>query len=215
MITFPLITPKLWYIKKYYGKTPIAILDIGSGNRSATYTKQHLPNCTYYGLDMVRDYNYDEKDFGLMKDFYELDLTKLNFDSIPDDFFDAIIMAHVLEHLPNGEDVLVGLTKKLKKGGVFYIEYPGKRSLSLPSMKGTLNFYDDPTHVRVYSHGDIAKLLVDNSLTIIKSGTRRSMLHIFATPFKIIHYILKKYPIQGSLFWDLTGFAEFVFAAKR
>jgi SAM-dependent methyltransferase len=215
MITFPLITPKLWHIKKYYKKKPITILDIGSGNRSAIFTKKHIPNCTYYGLDIIRDYNYDEKDFGLMQDFYELDLTKLNFDTIPDDFFDAIIIAHVLEHLPNGEDVLMGLTKKLKKGGVFYIEFPGKISLSLPSMKGTLNFYDDPTHVRVYSHTDIAKLLLDNSFSVIKSGTRRSKLQILAIPFKMVYYIFKKYPIQGSLFWDLTGFAEFVFAAKR
>lgn len=93
-----------------------------------------------------------------MEKFYELDLTLLDYAAIPNNFFDAIMMAHVIEHLHNGEEVLPLLVKKLKPGGHFYIEYPGKKSTTLPSMYGTLNFKDDPTHVRLYSVNELKKV---------------------------------------------------------
>ncbi|NBV95614.1 MAG: methyltransferase domain-containing protein, partial [Actinobacteria bacterium] len=69
----------------------------------------------------------------------------------PDNYFDGIWMVHVIEHLHNGDAVIQHLLPKLKSGGFLYIEYPGQKSTTLPSMHGTLNFKDDPTHVRVYS----------------------------------------------------------------
>jgi 2-polyprenyl-3-methyl-5-hydroxy-6-metoxy-1,4-benzoquinol methylase len=66
-----------------------------------------------------RDVNYDNTadDIQAMDDFIQLDLTELNFEKIPDDSYDVIIMSHVIEHLHNGDQVLPLLFKKLKKGG--------------------------------------------------------------------------------------------------
>ena len=124
-------------------------------------------------------------------------------------------MAHIIEHLHNGDEVLVKLLPKLKPGGYIYIEYPGQRSTKLPSMYGTLNFHDDPTHVRVYSTKEIGNVLKNHNCEVISSGHRRSWAYILFTPFHILSFAMRGKKIPGAVFWDLLGFAEYVFARKK
>src|SRR6187397_2750428 len=122
---------KFSFLKRSFNGHGFRLLDVGAGNHSASRIHSIFPNCTYYGLDMDKSYNNNEVDFSLMKEFYELDLTKLNYAIIPDNFFDGIWMAHVIEHLINGDEVVSKLLDKLKPGGYFYIEYPGNKSTRL------------------------------------------------------------------------------------
>jgi 2-polyprenyl-3-methyl-5-hydroxy-6-metoxy-1,4-benzoquinol methylase len=191
------------------------LLDIGAGNHSASKTKKWFPNCEYHGLDLNKNYNNDENDFKLMKSFYELNLEELNLDSVPNAHFDFIMMAHVIEHLKNGDQVLVKLLAKLKPGGYLYVEYPGIRSTRLPRMKGTLNFFDDDTHVRVYSLTELYNLFLKNNTEIIKGGTRKYIPNILMMPFKVIHNLIKYGKILPSIFWDFFGFAEFILIKKK
>ncbi|MBL0144978.1 MAG: methyltransferase domain-containing protein [Chitinophagaceae bacterium] len=162
-----------------------------------------------------KDFNNDESDYAAMKAFYEMDLTKLNFSVIPNNYFDVINMVHVIEHLFNGDEVIKGLLPKLKSGGYLYVEYPGKKSTTLPSMEGTLNFKDDDTHVRVYSVPELSKLFADNNCTVLKSGTRRNPWFIIAMPVRIIAKWLQGKKLQGNIFWDILGFAEYVWIQKN
>ena len=197
------------------GKKSFRLLDIGAGNFSASKTKNVFPLCEYHGVDLEKEYNNSEADFELMTAFYEMDLTHLDFSSIPENYFDAISMVHVIEHLHNGDEVIKGLLPKLKNGGYIYIEYPGQRSTRLPSMPGTLNFKDDPTHVRVYSVKELSALLSRNGCEILQSGIRRNPWFIMAMPFRIIISWLKGKKPQGNIFWDLLGFAEFLWVRKQ
>lgn len=209
-----LVNVKFSHYRKAFGDNAFTLLDVGAGNHSASKTKENFPNCSYYGLDLDRNTNYSSHDFEVMEEFYEVDLTTLKLDVIPDQFFDYINMAHVIEHLHNGDLVLPELFKKLKPNGYFYIEYPGPRSKKLPSMYGTLNFYDDPTHVRIYSLNEVQPLFERHKFQIIEAGTRRNYYYILATPFRILLTLMQGRKIEGNLFWDLLGFAEFVFAKK-
>lgn len=215
LITVLKIPTKFVRLKKHFGNKAFTMLDIGSGNKSATDFKTYFPNGTYHGVDMVKDYNYTDEDFGKMEAFYEMDLTKLELDAIPDNHFDAILMAHIIEHLHNGDQVLEKLAPKLKSGGVIYIEYPGEKSTKLPSRKGTLNFYDDDTHVRVYSVPEVTKVLEGVGFKVKASGLRRSYRNILMMPIKFIHNKIKYGYIMASVFWDWYGFAEFVWAEKK
>jgi trans-aconitate methyltransferase len=150
------------FYKEFRNKS-FNLLDIGAGSHSASLTKKWFPNCSYYGIDKVRDYENDPADLELMTEFYQLDVTELKFDIIPDSFFDIINMSHVIEHLPNGDKVISILLQKLKSQGMIYIEFPSVRSTKLPSMKGTLNFYDDNTHMRLYKVNEISQILKENS----------------------------------------------------
>lgn len=207
--------PKFTFLKRSFGSKPFRMLDIGTGNHSATKTKSLFPACEYYGLDLNKDYNNDEEDFKVMNGFYEMDLTLLEFSSLPDSFFDAIWLVHVIEHLHNGDKVLEGLTSKLKPGGYMYVEYPGQKSLKLPSMKGTLNFNDDPSHVRLYSTKELQLLFTKNNCTVIESGLRRGLFYAVVTPGRIIFRWIRGKAVTGNIFWDLLGFAEFLWLKKN
>lgn len=206
---------KFIFLKRSFGNKPFRLLDIGAGNHSASKAKRVFPQCEYHGVDLERDYNNDAEDFNLMDAFYEMDLTKLNFGTIPENYFDGIWMVHVIEHLYNGDEVIRNLLPKLKRGGYMYIEYPGVKSTKLPSMYGTLNFKDDPTHVRVYSVKELTTLFQQHNFQVIKSGIRRNPWFIMAMPFRLIASFIRGKKIQGNIFWDILGFAEYVWVQKK
>ena len=166
-------------MQKSFADKPFKLLDVGAGNHSASRIVSLFPNCEYYGLDRDKTYNNSGHDFSVMKDFYELDLTALEYTIIPGQFFDGIWMAHVIEHLHNGDEVLPGLIQKLKPGGFFYIEYPGGKSTTLPSMKDTLNFKDDATHVRLYSVPELTTIFEANGCTVIQGHKKKLVLYRF------------------------------------
>lgn len=203
------------FLKRSFGRRPFKLLDIGAGNHSATKITTVFQGCEYYGLDLDRSYNYNEEDFARMKAFYEMDLVALDYSSIPDNYFDAIWMVHVVEHLPNGNEVIAELLKKLKSNGFFYIEYPGEKSTRLPSMHGSLNFHDDPTHVRVYSVKELSETFISNQCKVISAGTRRNWYYVAAMPARIVQGLLSPGKLQANIFWDVLGFAEYLYVKKK
>ncbi len=203
-------------LDRWLRKPSIKILDVGCGNHSASKTKNYYPNCKYYGLDINKNYNNDERDFAAMEDFYAIDLNKESekLDIIPDNFFDVIIMSHIIEHLKEGEKILLKLTSKLKKGGIIYIETPAPKTTTFPKSLG-LNFYSDPTHVKPYPIFDLDKLLRNNNFEIIKEGTRKSPKRIILLPFYFMGAIVYYKKIPASIFYDLVGFANYLIAIKK
>ncbi|MHB8509169.1 MAG: class I SAM-dependent methyltransferase [Candidatus Dormibacteria bacterium] len=209
-----LVPPKFRYLQSAFRSVPFRMLDAGAGNHSAYATKQWFPSCEYYGIDRSRDYNNDLRDFECMAGFWELDLESLNFGDIPDGFFDVLLMTHVLEHLRNGDKVLPALLPKLKPGGIVYVEFPNGRSTRLPSMRESLNFFDDPTHVRIYSAFEIINLLLDHGCQVLRGGTRRDWQRALATPALGVYRLFTRGHLVGPDFWDLLGFADFVLARR-
>ncbi len=213
MIPFlmPFRFKEIW---RRYGQGPFSLLDVGAGNHSASKFKRWFPGAHYAGIDLDRNYNNDKRDVAAMDEFFEMDLTRLRFEPIPDGRYDVILMAHVIEHLKNGDDVVRGLVPKLKRGGIMCIEFPGERSLHLPSMKGTLNFHDDPTHVRVFTAREVSDLLRAQGLEIQRAGVRRDPMGIVLIPAVALRTWLKFGFVGGGTFWDLFGFADYVVGVK-
>ena len=185
-------------------------LDIGCGNHSPSQTKLFFPNCNYYGFDREK-YNISKEDTVLMEKFYIGDLDDLaSLDSVPNNFFEVIVVAHVIEHIKFGEQVLQKLSLKLKKGGVMFIEWPSSRSLALPSMRGTLNFSDDKTHIRLYDLISVANLLIETGCRVEKGGRRRYLRRILLMPL----VFLKNLHAPAGAFWDLLGFSDYILVRK-
>jgi hypothetical protein len=82
-------------------------------------------------------------------------------------------------------------------------------------MYGTLNFCDDPTHIRVYSVIELANFLLANNFRIIRAGTRRDKVLIMTFPLRLGLKILVNRKIGGGDFWDVLGFASYVYAKKQ
>jgi len=201
-------------VQRRFGDRPFRLLDVGAGNHSASTAKRWFPHCRYSGVDRDRHYHNDPADFRAMEEFFELDLTRLELGGIPDRTYDAILMAHVIEHLPNGDDVVRALCPKLRPGGIFYLEFPAPRSVRFPSMKGTLNFYDDASHVRIFSVAEVRGVLEGCGLRVVRSGTRRDLVRAALTPVRAITARAEHGFVPGGVFWDLLGFAEYVIAEK-
>ncbi len=181
-----LLTEKFRYVK-HLRKNPIKILDVGCGNHSPSITKRLFKNCEYHGIDKEY-YNLTYEDIRLIDAFFQIDLDNdLNkLDSVPNEYYDYIIVSHTIEHLKNGLKILDYLCKKLKTGGYIYIEYPSLKSFNLPSMEGCLHFCDDPTHVRCYDPHDIINVLLDNNIKIIFARERRNKFRIILMPLIIL-----------------------------
>lgn len=201
-------------IGRRFGGRPFRMLDVGSGNHAARLAKACFPRCHYTGIDRDRLYNNDPADFAAMDEFFEMDLNHPDFDVIPDAAYDVIQVAHVIEHLPQGDRVLRGLVPKLAPGGIFYVEFPGPRSRNLPSMRGTLNFHDDDSHVRMFTAVEVAGVLREQGLDIRAAGERRDWRGIVLLPLKAAYARWRYGFVPGSAFWDLLGFAEYVIAER-
>ncbi|MDD4870769.1 MAG: class I SAM-dependent methyltransferase [Kiritimatiellae bacterium] len=209
---FGLFPPKFrWFYRDLYGRE-FTLLDVGCGNHSASLAKTWFPKCRYHGVDKGI-YANSEEDFKLMEKFYELDLSNTSLKSLPDNFYDVVIANHIIEHLSNGLDLLREITGKIKPGGVIYVEFPSVRSMSFPSMKGTLNFCDDDTHVRVYDLKEVANVLLVNNFKVIRAGTRRTWWKFAALPLYLVYVIFDRKLL--ALLWEILGFAEYVYAVKK
>ena len=106
---------------------------------------------------------------------------------------DAITCMHLVEHLRDLTLLQSEVTRLLKPGGRVYFETPHPRSLTLPSPRGraagtfTLNFWDDPTHVRPVAVGALARTLRDEGLEIVASGVSRNWL--FAASYPLFWFL--------------------------
>lgn len=82
--------------------------------------------------------------------------------------FDAIIAAHLIEHLtvPEADEILRLCVLRLCRGGILCLIVPNLESFPVL----TEEFWNDPTHVRPYGHELLAYLVAKHGLKVLKSG---------------------------------------------
>jgi SAM-dependent methyltransferase len=189
---------------------PWRVLDIGCGNHSVRYVKTQFPACHYTGIDRGL-YRTTAADLRLMDEFRPTDLEAADLSECPDAGFDLVILAHVVEHLHRGPEILTAAARKVAPGGVLYVAHPHAASVQFPHRRDTLNFYDDPTHVRVWPPGEAARLLEQGGLVIVAHGRTRLPRNLLLMPLKVALS-----PgiggVNGPMLWDLYGFEEYTIA---
>jgi SAM-dependent methyltransferase len=82
----------------------------------------------------------------------------------PNETFDAIICQHVIEHLLYPMGLMDGITSVLKTGGTLFIETPNWTRMFAPFAH--FYFYNDYTHIRIFSKFGMSRLLLDSGFTI-------------------------------------------------
>lgn len=190
------------------------VLDVGCGNDSPIRFKKYYPQYFYDGVDKDLNYNLSQDSITLINKFYKIDLENESLNKIPDNYYNFIIISHVIEHIENGEKIISELCKKLKPEGYIYIEYPRDKSKNFPSMKGTLNFYDDETHKRFYNIEKLKRILIDSKFEILKSGVKRDFWRTSFFPIRFLLSLIKNRELVAYPFWDILGFAEYILAYK-
>lgn len=191
------------------------ILDVGCGNDSAFYTKMLLPSCIYHGID-IGDYNNSESSKTLM------DACHIVTD--PEQFaekiagleieFDAVISSHNIEHCNKPEETLAAICAKIKRGGLLYLSFPQKKTVFFPSRQGTLNFYDDPTHIYLPDTKRLIHIMRKNGMEILfsKEGYRPIYYFLRGGVLEPLSFLKNKTMPGTYSFW---GFETVIWAGKK
>lgn len=207
---------KYFKSKSFFGK--LKVLDVGCGSRSSHLTRRWLNVETYHGIDKMK-WNDDSYSYECIDKLFAIDLENQSLDSIDDDYYDVVIVSHVIEHISNGTQVLESLISKLAKNGVIYVESPSYKTLNYVSAIGFLNFYDDATHKKVYYDSEIVPLFQAKGLKVIKAGFRNDWMRIFlfslpAILLNLVYWLPVKRRLCSWGLWDLLGVCRVWVAIK-
>jgi len=208
---------KFLYARRRLSSPALRILDIGCGNNSPSTTKHWFPGCHYSGAD-IEQYNNDDKDIGVIDDFYLLGTDGSGYSAIPDSSYDFIILHHVVEHMMTPAPILAAICSKLKPGGYIWIAFPSLRSLSLPPAQGTLQFCDDPTHIYVPDVREISNLLLANGVKVLHAGRSRDFVRTLIGAAILPWALLKRLMtgrLSGKGLWYILGFEDHVFGQRK
>jgi hypothetical protein len=69
--------------------------------------------------------------------------------------------------------------------------------------------------VRLYSVPELTTLFAAHNCQIVYSGTRRSWFYTVVTPLRIPLRWIRGKAVTGNVFWDLLGFAEFIWIKRK
>ncbi|MBN1157022.1 class I SAM-dependent methyltransferase [Candidatus Woesearchaeota archaeon] len=165
------------------------VLDIGCGTGlyNSRFIKKMYPGCKICCVDLHRSIKHE---FEMSYFKVELEKEKLPF---KDNFFDAIIMTHVLEHLKNTDNVAKEIKRVLKPGGEIYIETPNWTTLLIPSFGinrkkyEVINFFDEIDHKRPWTKQALYSFITDVcELESCKVGSAVNWPKFFLEPFFIL-----------------------------
>ncbi len=170
----------------FVAKTPRGgcLLDMGSSNGE---TLRHIAEMRPDLKLRSTDIEGAPESYPPACDFYRGDIQRDRL-PWPDQSVDSITCMHLVEHLQELGGLFREAARLLKPGGSIYVETPDPKTVVYPSPKGkmlgkfTLNFFDDPTHVRTVPRSTIARAAEAAGLTVTGSGTSRNLLFAAAWP---------------------------------
>lgn len=103
-----------------------------------------------------------------------------------DDTFDAVIMSHVIEHVPDPEGLLAECRRILKPGGVLSLVTPNVASFGSHYFGRSWLHLDPPRHLMLYNCGTLHKLARKAGFAEIEIGTTvRSAHELFWASYSI------------------------------
>jgi 2-polyprenyl-3-methyl-5-hydroxy-6-metoxy-1,4-benzoquinol methylase len=188
------------------------VLDVGCGNDSPYRLKLIRSDLHYTGIDI-----YDLNTISSKKAadiFIKSDELNFNNDLIKLGKYDSIICSHVIEHVKEYAPLITIMIDKLKDGGQLYLSYPTLNSTNFPSRKGTLNFYDDNTHISIINSEIIKEILKKSNCKykLIISNKPRILwlIGLILEPYSII--INRNAPFGTT--WAYYGFED-IFIIKK
>ena len=169
------------------------------------------PSIYYVGVDIC-DYNQEKGSIDATDEY--LVCTPESFSqtiSSAKGEFDAVISAHNIEHCNSPFETLSAMCSKVKKGGLLFMAFPSEKSVNFPSRKGTLNFYDDKTHIYLPEFEKVLKIIKESGFKIVfKSPSYRPLgMRLLGM---IADLIIKNHVTRFT--WAYYGFEAIIWAKK-
>ncbi|MCU7835957.1 MAG: class I SAM-dependent methyltransferase [gamma proteobacterium symbiont of Taylorina sp.] len=166
------------------GSNPIRILDIGCG-RANLLLEFNKMGCECHGVERSA-FQRSEKYDGIH--FYQ------NTFHFEDNYFDAIIIWHVLEHLHTPFNILDDIERTLKPGKPLVIAVPNFSSLQARIFRSHWFHLDIPRHLFHFGNDNLLKTLKSRSFTIEHLTTLSLEQNIFGfiqSVFNAIYFLGK------------------------
>ncbi len=158
------------FLRSLNSRSKLTVLDVGC---SKGYIGKNLSgsNFTFYGIDInTNDAKIASKYYKEVK-IVDLDVDKVSY---PPKFFDAIILADVIEHLKNSLKITSSLKPFLKKEGVIILSTVNIANLyiRLRLLFGKFDYQEkgilDKTHLKIFTLKTFRNLATESGLTVIK-----------------------------------------------
>ncbi len=136
----------------------------------------------------------------------------------PDGSFDSITCMHVVEHLQDPTHLVSESLRLLKPGGRLYVETPAPKTVDMESATGaakgrvTVNFFDDPTHVRPVPVGELAGIADQLGFRSTTVGVSRNWIFAAAYPLLRIVRSDSRDRYVAQIHW--TGWSQFMIGMK-
>ncbi|HEU4471295.1 MAG TPA: methyltransferase domain-containing protein [Flavisolibacter sp.] len=130
-----------------------------------------------------------------------------DLDSVPNEAFDVVFSAHVLEHHPHPKTMLEDIHSKLKKGKKLILVIPHERH-----GKGKFE-YDINQHLFTWNFQAINNLLITTGFTIKENRYVRGAGYFKLLPLAKLNFGL--YRFATNLLSRLTGIKEIMVIAEK
>jgi predicted SAM-dependent methyltransferase len=195
----------------------VRLMDVGCGNDSPYRVKSLRPDLVYIGID-VQNYGHSKNPVEIA-DEYRI-VTPANFAlAIGSELssVDAVLSSHNLEHCQSRNEVLSAMCGAIKPDGYLYLSFPSECTVNFPSRRGTLNYYDDDTHVNSPPSSDqVLKILQLNNMKVIffKKKYRPILPFLLGILLEPFSFSLNRVAPFGST-WALYGFETVIWAKKQ
>jgi SAM-dependent methyltransferase len=207
---------------QFFKSVPAAarLLDVGAGSGGLAFWREYLlpirSDISMFAVDMNKGEYFDR--------YQGFQVCNLDNDAISfeDDTFDALLASHVLEHVQRPAELVAQFSRKLKKGGVCYLEVPAWHSKALPKRDAFTglgwpmtisNFFDDCTHRETFTLDELVRLGEDVGLKLVASGyVNNPHLADRMVAFGIEHNDAE---VMLYGFWARTSWAQFATFEKR
>lgn len=150
---------------------PNRILELGCGEgKTLLNAREQGKAAELVGIDIIST----TPTHSLLDRYLQGDLDSLTI-PYPDNYFDVVICADVLEHLVDPWDVLKRLVALLKPGGLLIASIPNARDYLLFTsiyLKGSFAYKQaglfDRGHIRFFCKKDMRELLEEAGLSVVK-----------------------------------------------
>jgi SAM-dependent methyltransferase len=199
-----------------FGLPPHArLLDVGCGNASPLRAKALRPDIHYVGLD-VGDYEQTRESVGAA-DEYIITTPSRFAEAIASRSgqMDAVVSSHNLEHCDDQAAVLKSIALSLRPGGRLYLSFPSEATRTFPSRRGTLNFFDDPTHQQLPDWSWVLETLKQQGMQIDFDAQqyRPGIPRLIGTVVEPVSRLRQQVMPLGST-WAYWGFESVIWASK-
>lgn len=184
---FKNIFTKRFFIASKFKKTPGKVLDIGTSTGTMLDVFKEAGWETWGVEPSESSVVAKEKGHKITRGFFE-------DASLPKNYFDLVIMNHVLEHVKDPVMIMKKIYSLLKKGGLVYIDVPNAGGVSSKVLGDHWPYKLPEEHLQQFTRQNLSEVFKKANFEVIHFESRSGLFE-FAYPF-------------SELFLSLTTFKK-------